>query len=57
MIKVDKGRVEVRGSVTEIMTDLALVIGAAVETISSDIPREAVLEMVQESYKLGIMTK
>ena len=57
MISVNEGKVTVKGQATEILTDLAVAIESVVETLTEEIPREETLEMVEESYKLGTMTK
>lgn len=57
MITSERGNIKIKGSASEILTDLTCAIQGVVKTLSEDTPREEVVGLVQEAFELGVMEK
>lgn len=56
MIKVDNGRIEVKGKMADILADLTVAMKNIRESFAEDIGEKASKELVERAYELSLLT-
>ena len=57
MIKTEKGSLEIRGYLPELLADYAIVTKGLYEQISSDLGCERAKQLLKKSFKAGFLSK
>lgn len=56
MIRIEKGNIEVRGSVVELMTDLSVIVNSLKQKFSKVFGKEESVDILTNSFNIGILT-
>ena len=58
MIKANKGKVKLNGSIGDLLTEYTFATRALIEALAEDgFPREVALDAVAEAYRVGTLTE